>query len=240
MKTKALALCAVLVLMSAVPVGGKDKDKDNDKDAADKPATSKEVGYGTFGATQGRYSAVVSAYMASFERSEKHFALQVAVGAAGKGPEITFKQESFWLVDAQGVSHEMSAPQELANDPSLIEFTDDMQGRFPLQLPKNFYFMSRTTSDFYSLDGMRWKEVHIDQDTYFEDVLFFVHPAGGLDGLFTLQIAGEGMEDALEVKFTVPPDKKKYKKENKKSQKDQKNQKDQDDQGDDKEDEQSG
>ena len=53
-------------------------------------------------------------------------------------------------------------------------------------------------------------------------MIFFVRPAGGLDGVFTLQVAGDGMTDAVEVKFKVPEDKKKYKKENKKRQKEAK------------------
>ncbi len=210
MKT-ALTICAVLLVLSAVPAGGEEDA------ASDKPETSMSVAYGTYGATQGRVSAVVSAYAASFDRSEKHFALQVAVGVGGKGPEITFKQDSFWLVDAQGISHQMSAPQELANETSLIDFTDDLESRFPIQLTRTFDFYRRVQSDFYGGDGLRWSNTNLDQDSFFEDTLFFIQPVGGLDGVLTLQVAGEGMEDTLEVKFEVPADKKQYKKSHKKN-----------------------
>ena len=210
MKTT-LPLCAVLLVATTTAADGETKTK---KDSSD---TSKEVAYGTFGATQGRVSAVVSAYLASFERSDDHFALQVAVGVTGEGPELNFKEQSFWLVDAQGISHEMSPAEALSKDVSLLEFANDMEERFPLQLPKNFYFLNRVSSDFYSLDNLRWTTVNLDDDTFFEDVLFFVHPAGGLDGVLTLQVAGDGMDDALEIKFTVPPDKKQYKKQHKKN-----------------------
>jgi hypothetical protein len=204
---------------------GSTSNADDEKTTAAEPATSKSIAYGTYGAEQGRVAVVVSAYLASFEKSEKHFALQVAVGVGGKGPEYTFKRESFWLVDAKGISHEMSAPEELGKEVSLIEFTEQTAGRFPLQLPKTFEFYNQESSDFYSTENLRWNDVHLSQDTFFEDVLFFVHPAGGLDGVLTLQVAGEGTEDAVEVKFEVPPDKKTYKSEHKKNTKKKKKEK---------------
>jgi len=210
----AVVACVGILTLSLVAAEG-----DDDKSTGAGPELSKSVAYGTYGAQNDRVSVVVSAYVASFEKSEKHFALQVAVGVAGKGPELKFTRDSFWLLDAQGISHEMSAPEELGGETHLLDFTDQMKDQFPLQLPKTFQFLTRQHSDFYSLDDLRWNDVNLVQDTYFENVVFFVHPAGGTDGVFTLQVSGEGMPDAVEVKFQVPPDKKKYKKESKKKKK---------------------
>jgi hypothetical protein len=188
--------------------------EDGDQESAG--SDLKTCGYGTYCATKDRVSVVASTYIASFEKSEKHFALHVAVGVAGKGPEYKFTRDSFWLVDAQGVSHAISPLEELSGEVALLDFTDKMEDRFPLQLPHNFEFLTRVRSDFYALDDLRWTDVNLSQDSFFEDVIFFQHPAGGFDGVFTLQVAGEGMPDAVEVKLSGPLDKKKYKKENKK------------------------
>jgi hypothetical protein len=172
--------------------------EDGDQESAG--SDLKTCGYGTYCATKDRVSVVV----------------HVAVGVAGKGPEYKFTRDSFWLVDAQGVSHAISPLEELSGEVALLDFTDKMEDRFPLQLPHNFEFLTRVRSDFYALDDLRWTDVNLSQDSFFEDVIFFQHPAGGFDGVFTLQVAGEGMPDAVEVKLSGPLDKKKYKKENKK------------------------
>jgi hypothetical protein len=193
---KGLVLVCALALLIA-PGLAEDKKKD-------KPDTSKEIYCGTYSEKAGRVTVVVGSYLTALESAEEFVPLRVAVGVWGKGPELAIGIDSFLLFDGKGDMYSTATTHEIGSLTGLLRQTEEMARQHPLQTGNVFTNYHRVDSNLYTAEGVGDRYVHVDRETYFEDIIWFPLPANGLEGVLTLPMETEGMEGPVEVRFQVP------------------------------------
>jgi hypothetical protein len=192
-----LITCALLIAMGA---WAEEPDK----------KLSEDISYATYGESSDRIKVVVSSVAAKIEKPEKFLPLQIAIGARGTGPEVSFNYESFQLIDGQGNYAASSTPQDLQGDLKFWMETQRMREVRPIQTANYFSSYTQVASNMYPKTG-GWGGTTVGQNTSFQDVVFFPLPAS-LDGVMTLVVSGKGMDEPVEVRFEVPHEHKKQKK----------------------------
>jgi len=190
-----IAICSLALL--AAPSHGAEKQKD-------KSDTSRETAYATYVEKAGRVTVVMSSYLMGLGPDEKYLPMRIAVGVKGKGPELAVGIDAFQLIDAKGEMYSTATTEEIAEQKSLIRQTDDMVGENELNTGNEFTDYRRIDSEMYTPEGVGDRYAHVDRDDYFTDVIWFPRPANGLDGVLTLRMDVEGMEQPVDVRFRVP------------------------------------
>ena len=177
--------------------------------AEEEKTLSEDISYATFGESSDRVKVVVSAVPAKIEEPKLFLPLEVAVGARGAGPEISFTFESFQLIDGQGNYAAASTPQELQKNLEIWMETQRVRGMRPITTGNYFSGFKQVASNFYPKTG-GYGETNLAQNMAFQDVVFFPLP-DSLEGVMTLVVMGKGMDNPVEVHFEVPEKHKKDK-----------------------------
>lgn len=170
------------------------------------PDTSFKYAPSVYREEVGRYTVLVDGFLASFHRYDDYVPIVIAVGAEGRGAPVRFTTESFVLVDAEGNTFPVAGFDEVQRGDTRREWDRTVLRQWPMVLGQTFRISTRVPARFFPTNsqGTRTPRVEIGPFHWFQDVLYFRRPDAGLDGVLTLTVRGEGMEEPVEVRFEVP------------------------------------
>jgi hypothetical protein len=175
---------------------------------------SEDLSYATYGNSAARVKVVVSSLVAKIEKPKQFLPLQIAIGLRGAGKEISFNYESFQLIDAEGNYAATATPEDLQKNQNVWLETERMRQLRPIQTADYYYGYKPVGSNMYPKAGQP-QYIKLDQNMFLKDVIYFPLP-DSLDGVMTLVVMGQGMDDPVEVNFAVPESKKEKEKEKEK------------------------
>jgi hypothetical protein len=170
--------------------------------AEDERKPSEDLSYATYGESGGRVKAVVSSVAAKIEKPEEFLPLQIAIGVKGEGPQVSFTYQTFQLIDGEGNYAASSTPEDIQGDLKFWMETQRMREMRPIQTANYFSSYTQVASNLYPKTG-GWGGTRLNQNSAFQDVVFFPLPKS-LDGVMTLVVMGEGMDDPVKVNFEIP------------------------------------
>lgn len=165
---------------------------------------SKSLSFATYKEHVGRVKVIVGSSAAALNDGEAYFPLQIGVGVRGRGPELTFTDESFTLIDQDGTRYPMASLNEIRATDGLLEFNEQLFRSQPLVTGQQFTNSVYIQSDFFPRAGVRIATVHLSRESFFVDAIYFPRPNVGLSGLLTLRIQPSGADTPIDVRFEIP------------------------------------
>lgn len=194
----------LLAFVLALPVGsGVSAAKKEDKE---KPETSKSFSFATYKERDDRTIVLVSTLTAAIFEREAFVPLQIAVGVRGRGPKLVVRAESFELVDRDGNRYPMPSYEELLAAGNLLERVEIARAQNPIVIGQQFANSLPIEASFFPAPGTNivLPRVELPRETYFQTLIYFPQPAGGLEGVLTLRFQAEGLPEPIDVRVMVP------------------------------------
>lgn len=174
--------------------------------ATDPEETSELYADNTYREARSRLTVLVDSFHVAQHADYPYIPVAVALGLMGKGSPVTFTPGSFTLVDREGTGHAAADYTELLHAYAKLPFDSELLRVRPLQVGQQFDHSQRVRANFYPPvdNGLRTPMVQLARRTWFTDVIYFPLPRHGLDGVLTLRVQGEAMEEPVEVRFRAP------------------------------------
>jgi len=173
---------------------------------ADKPETSKSFSFATYKERDDRTIVLVSTLTAAVFEREPFVPLQVAVGVRGRGPTLEISAESFELIDRDGRHYPMPSYNEVLAEGNLLERVELVRNQNPIVVGQQFANSTPVTASFFPAPGTHIliPRVFMPRETFFETLIYFPNPAGGLEDVLTLRFQAEGLPEPIDVRIAVP------------------------------------
>ncbi len=175
--------------------------------AAEPPATSEGYAYATYRGMTDRLTLLVDSYPAAMHVRDRYIPLAVAVGLSGPGSSVLVTPESFTLLDENGKTYHAVPFAEIVQNYPKRQFDASLLRSRPMVVGNQFATSLRVQANFYPTlagRGLRIDRIELGPFTWFHTLLYFPRPEGGLHGVLTLRIGGEGLESPVDVRFQVP------------------------------------
>ena len=138
--------------------------------------------------------------------------MQIAIGLSHRAGDsrILIRRASFTLSDRDGTIHRL-APYAEVVEAGRILYNAAADRLAPLQTGNTFLDHHVASSAFFPQSGAKTRDefVELTRGTYFRDTIYFPTPEVGLDGVLTLQFVARGLDEPIQVRFEVPPGRKK-------------------------------
>jgi len=170
------------------------------------PETSKSFSFATYKERDDRTIVLVSTLTAAVFERAPFVPLQVAVGVRGRGPTLTVSAESFELIDRDGQHYPMPSYDELLAAGNLLERVELVRNQNPIVIGQQFANSTPVASGFFPAPGTRIliPRVYMPRETFFNTLIYFPTPDGGLEGVLTLRFQAEGLPEPIDVRVEVP------------------------------------
>ena len=168
------------------------------------PHTSYRFGYSTFREDAGRVTVLADGFPASMAPKTGYIPLPIAVALTKPGRTVTFRPESFTLIDADGHAVPAAGFEEVNSKYGRQTYDRSLVRVRPIAVPETISGLHEVASRFYPppTGGTRIPEVELATSTWFRDVLYFPVPPSGLHGVLTLRVEIPG-GSPVEVRFVA-------------------------------------
>ena len=196
-----LLLLAFVLAASSGPAVAAKKDKNKDKEE-----TSKSFSFATYKAWDDRTIVLVGTLQAAVYEKEAFVPIQIAVGVRRPGPTLKVSAESFELIDRDGNRYPMPSYEEVLTAGNLLERVELARNQNPLVIGQQFANSLPMAASFFPAPGTNivLPFVELPRETYFQALIYFPQPAGGLEDVLTLRFQAEGLPEPIDVRVKVP------------------------------------
>jgi hypothetical protein len=196
-----LLLLAFVFALQAGPVVSAAKKKNKEKSE-----TSKSFSFATYKQRDDRTIVLVGTLTAAIFEREAFVPIQIAVGVRGHGPKLMVRNESFELIDRDGNRYPMPSYEEVLTAGNLLERVELARNQNPLVIGQQFANSLPVAASFFPAPGTNivLPFVELPRETYFQALIYFPQPAGGLEDVLTLRFQADGLPEPIDVRVKVP------------------------------------
>lgn len=191
--TRPTILLATAALALTVPAAASGRD-----------ATSYRYAFSTFREDAERVSVFVDGYPASQRSTDSYVPIPFVIASLRGGKAIPLSPESFTLVDARGNEVRPAGYGELLDHYHKLNLDRTLVQQRPIVLGTYYGSLLQIQGSFFPAPTARTRNERIEVPAYgyYEDIVYFPMPPGGLEGVLTLRVA-VGADEPVEVRFVA-------------------------------------